>query len=205
MLQVLTSPAFIFGLIASVCMLIYISTLPPPSKSPAELEMEEERKKPHGSLKRRERREQLKQAFVERIKTFNPEAKDMEIEDLVKQSKERQSAFLSKLDPAAKEVFLNSVKMLKKEMKKIERMSEEELESKMIEIEANNFRICICKILIVLFTITIMAGLFYQTSDIWEIADRFSDELKGYMPSMMRANRTSATFQNNISIIDSDL
>ena len=73
---------------------------------------------------------------------------------------------------------------MEKEMKKYENMTEEELSSKAIEIEANQFRFCICKIFIILITLYLMACLIYQTIDPAIVHQNFSKELNFYMPKI---------------------
>lgn len=162
------------GLIA-VGLIGILSMLPPPPKQ----DPEEQKKKE--VLTKEERRRIVKEGFRDRIRQFNPEAKDEDLDVMINKSRERQKAFLGKMDPLTREGFLKTVKRIDKEMKKVENMTEEELQSKMVEIEANQFRVCIFKILIIAIFMYIMACLIYKTPDIEIISEKFWGEMDQYL------------------------
>lgn len=178
--MIFTNLFFIGGIFCAAAGLFYLSSLPPPEKTPEEIAQEEEFSKRNKALSKEERKQMMQDALKDQLQKYNPGMTQEDFESATSNAKERQKAFLRKLDPITREYFVNQMKEMKKRMIQIEKMSPEQIEDEARAIEANQFRMMCLKFVVLLVFVWITGSIWFEVSTPLEVKDKIVSEFQNF-------------------------
>ena len=190
--------SLMIGILCGVATLIYVSFKPVPIEECAKEKDEGEAGKEvstAGMGKKelaRLRKEQTQEALRENLYRMNPTLREVPESELLNNVKGRKEAFLKNMDEDSRQKFLEAMDTMKGEMKKIEKMTDEEMRARVTEHDANQFRMILCKG-IVLFLIGYVACImYYGTGNLFELKKELGSELSVFLKSMLKSTARGA-------------
>lgn len=178
--MIFTNYFFLSGIALCIGGLIYLSSFPPPIKTEDELQAEEEQRQRNLPLSKEERKKMMTEVLKEQLKKYNPQMTEDDFKSATSAAKDRQKAFLRKLDPQTRDHFLTTMRSMKKRMTRIEKMSPEEIEEEARSIEANKFRMICIKFIILLVIIWMVGSMWFDVNTPLEVKDKITEEFHNF-------------------------
>ena len=176
----------VFGMIIGLSFLVYASVkgVSQDERDAIQKEKDEEEK---GNILSKDVIQQQKidarEALKENLYRMNPDLRNLSEEELLATIKERKSTFLDKMAPDAREKFVDYAENTKAELEKMSRLSPNEIRRRASAVEANEFRVCLLKFLVLFAIVYIFCAINFETGSLFTIYERATSDWQAFTRS----------------------